>query len=1043
MTARTPRVFSVPFGVEFLPRIADGLLDGELIEGFGKTADPLHLSSVTIYVPTRRSARELRSIFVERLQLNSAILPTVKPLGDIDEDAAMLDGTSLPLDLPPPIGQIERILKLAPLVRAWKSRLPAHVAEMFAEPIAVPVTEADAIWLARDIAALMDEVELEGADWNKLPELAGEDLAGWWQITLEFLQIVTSHWPEFLKQAQRMNPAAHRNARMDIETARLKEFGSKGPVIAAGSTGSIPATARLLSAISRLENGAVVLPGLDMTMDNESWRLLEKGQGDPSIFGHPQYGLRKLLMQIGVSRNGVVQLAGEGGKSAAGSRSKRVKILGEALRPAETTDQWAQGTSQIDDREIPVALDGISLVEAANERDEGLAIAVALRRAIDQGDRKTALVTNDRRLARRVSAELRRYGIIADDSAGRPLSSTMHGNLVRQIADCIFKPGDPVGLLVLFKNPLIRLALAEHEAAWMMSIVELILLRSGPVRPDARSLCALWKKQLVSLDQAQHQPIWFRRIDEEVFEKAGDCVRTFEAALSGLSALRSIKHASIPQLALETAKCLEALCIDEKGSLSNLYGTVEGEAIATFLRNLVSIGSASEVETKGWPQVLDALMAGHVVRPQVGADTRVAIWGPLEARLQSVDTVVLAGLNEGTWPASADADPFMSRFMKTALGLAPPERSTGLAAHDFYMAMGTPKVVITRSLRSGEEPSVPSRWLQRLLTFIGEEESEALRRRGQTLLDYKDHLDKVEDVPFAERPNPKPPLDFRPERFSVTEIETWRRDPYAIFAKRILRLEALEHPLANPDARERGTIIHEIFHRFLMAGINPSAPIAREKLDALAARIFSDAQLPDDVQTLWWRRYQITANEILGLESGLRLESEAQFSEIRAHPIEINNTGVFLSGFADRIVYRFDGSADILDFKTGSYPSRKQARTLIAPQLPIEAAMLKRGSFRDAGALDANDLAYVRVNSDGTVKRESILKDGKETIAASELSEDAWRRLIELVEAFRLPDQGYLSRSLPFRENDADGDYDHLARVLEWSAGAGSGEDAE
>ena len=282
MSARRPRdgkqrLFSIPPGTPFLPAFAKALLEGRLVEGFpGNPSDPLALANATIYVPTRRAARALRSILVDRNSTKSAILPTIKPLGDVDEDAAFFNaGSSGVFDINPPIGTAERLLLLARLIRPWRESLPSHVRALFGvDDVSVPATTADAIWLARDLAGLMDQVETDGAKWSELAGIAPEDLADWWQVTLGFLNIVTNLWPDILAERRLSNPAAHRNDLIWSEVKRLRAHPPAGPVIVAGSTGSIPATAELISAIADLPNGAVVLPGLDRDLDDAAWQML-------------------------------------------------------------------------------------------------------------------------------------------------------------------------------------------------------------------------------------------------------------------------------------------------------------------------------------------------------------------------------------------------------------------------------------------------------------------------------------------------------------------------------------------------------------------------------------------------------------------------------------------------------------------------------------------------------------------------------------------------------------------------------------------------
>src|SRR5690606_376682 len=288
----TPNVFSIPPGVPYLATLAESLLNGTLVPSFRYAGDPLALSEVTIYLPTRRAVRELRAELMKQLGGDTVILPVVRALGEFEEELTDVseEGGAEQLEMLPPIASLDRILMLAPLVQRWKSRLPSHVAALFEEGIIIPASLSDSLWLARDLAGLMDEIELAEGDWAKRAELAPDELAIWWQVTLEFLQIVTMAWPTALAELGKSNPAAHRNAMISAEVARLKRNPPKGPVIAAGSTGSNPAVARLLGAIARLDQGAVVLPGLDLQLDDASWAAIGDS-AELSSCGHPQFGL--------------------------------------------------------------------------------------------------------------------------------------------------------------------------------------------------------------------------------------------------------------------------------------------------------------------------------------------------------------------------------------------------------------------------------------------------------------------------------------------------------------------------------------------------------------------------------------------------------------------------------------------------------------------------------------------------------------------------------------------------------------------------------
>lgn len=1037
MSAAPPRLFTIPPGAPFLRTLADALLEGRLCDGFD-AGDPLALAAATIYLPTRRAARELRSIFVTRMPGSSAILPTIRALGEFDEDGALFDGGFRDsLDLAPPVSRLERLLLLGELVRAWRRRLPAHVAGMFEEEVVIPTSAADAVWHARHLCELMDEVETEGADWSKLAGLVADDLAGWWQVTLDFLAIIVEQWPAILAARGQSNPAAHRSRLIRLEAERLKLHGPRGPVIAAGSTGSVPATCELLSVIARLPQGAVVLPGLDHAMDARSWTVLNSPAPEPAVLGHPQYGLAKLLRALRARREEVVEI----GTPSADLAARRI-VVAESLRPAATTDAWAAARTG-SAHDTAAALADVSLVEAANERDEALAVAIALKQAAADPEARVALVTPDRNLARRVSAELLRFGVVADDSGGRPLTRTPPAELLRLVLEAVFRPGDPVTIVALLKHPLLALELERPMVRRAAETIELVALRGGTGRPDVLRLAELFDARLAGIAE-KRAPFWMGRLSAGRLEDARAVLQRLAAALAPLGRLRDQPATDVPTLSRAAVTAFEAAGRAADGGLAELYRGDAGEKLAEFLRSLVATDAPFAFPASDWPDVFAALIAPEVVKPRPGAESRIAIWGALEARLQTVDLLVVGSLNEGVWPRQAEADRFMSRVMKSGLELEPPERRIGLAAHDFMMAMGARRVVLSRSVRSGDAPAVASRWLQRLLTYAGEAAAEQLRGRGDRLLGWARLLDSGERQPFAARPNPTPPVEARPRRFSVTEIETLRRDPYAIYARRILRLQPLDPLICDPGVADRGTLFHDILHRFTQSGVDPRSDTALDRLLDIGKACFAELGLPADIEALWWPRFLRMAPEILDWEAGRAPNLSSRHAEAAARPLEVGRTGVTLSGRADRIDLLPAGMADILDYKTGSTPSKGQAHTLIAPQLALEGALLKRGAFGELGARDLADLAYVRLRANGQVEHESILEFNRQARAAGDLAEEAWQRLEQLLIHYQDPGSGYKSRALPFREGDVSGDYDHLARVLEWSAGGdGDGEASE
>ncbi|WP_330169364.1 double-strand break repair protein AddB [Bartonella grahamii] len=1030
-----PRVFSISPGAAFLPHFVDALLSGSLIDNFASSGDiQTALADSLIYVPTRRAARALRLAFVERSDTQSTFLPTIRALGDIDEDSFLFaENHTSALD--PPIEESERLLLLARLIRSWRENLPAHMRAMFGtEDVLIPAHTADAIWLAQDLAHLMDEIETEGADWSKLKNIAPDMVAEWWQITLDFLTIVTQNWPEILTERQRSNPAEWRNQALTMHAETLRCMSPDKPIIAAGVSGSIPAVSHLLKVIASLPKGAVVLPGLDLHMDEEQWNALStsnKGKTAydffdhaENVFSHPQYHLKKLLTLMECQRHHVCEIGQQNI-----TKKRRMALLSEALRPASTTDKWVQIVR--DDYENLCA--DWSFIEAINEREEALAIAVTLRKAIEEPQKTAALITNDRNLARRVAVELQRFGIEANDSGGTPLAQTLPVTLLRLILENVLQPDDSIAFLSLLKHPLTTLQQNRHRLREMAENFELFVLRGNTGRIN---LCECDQFLEKWIEIYFHNSSEINAFDQQKCEEARFLCHLLRKAVEPLTSLmKQEKECTINEAAIATVEVFENFGRNEDNSLAHLYQHEAGQALSKFLRELISDQSGLTFHLCEWPAMFSAIIANRSVTPSPGGHPRLFIWGTLESRLQTVDTVVIGGLNEGSWPISTRNDVFLSRPMKMMLTLEPPEQRIGLSAHDFQWAMGMDKVVMSRALRVNHTPSIPSRWLQRMETVVGKQVWKKIRERGEILRHWTKMLDHTGITSEVERPCPAPPLDIRPRHFSVTEIETLRYDPYAIYAKKILRLKPLKELIHDPSASERGTLYHAILASFCTQIKNPNAANALNVLLSIGRKEFDKFNFPPDIEVIWWNSFENLAPRLIQWEQSLGLRE--RYSEVVSQKIPIGTTGVTLSGRADRLDVLPDKTIEILDFKTGTPPSSKQVRELLFPQLALETALLIQGGFPDFQDLTPSNLFYIPLNGKDEIKSQSILlkkQDGKTHLSAVNLGENAWENLIALITYYQNPQQGYLSHAVPMSKR-YEGDYDHLARLWEWSSG--------
>jgi ATP-dependent helicase/nuclease subunit B len=446
-------------------------------------------------------------------------------------------------------------------------------------------------------------------------------------------------------------------------------------------------------------------------------------------------------------------------------------------------------------------------------------------------------------------------------------------------------------------------------------------------------------------------------------------------------------------------------------------------AVDAALADLAARGELT-VPPQDWPATFEALIAGEVVRGPLTEDA-VRILGPLEARLQAFDHAILGGLNEGTWPATADAGPWMSRGMMSAFGIDLPERRIGLAAHDFAIAASQPRVTLSRALKSGGEPQVASRWWQRLLAFAGEE-AEPARARGARLVHLAGEMDRRPALPPPGRPCPAPPVEARPTSFSVTEVARLVRDPYAVYAKRVLGLKPLDPLEEEPGAGDRGDLVHRVLARFVGEG-HHRANDAEGRFHAIVAEELRELSHAPDAQALWGARLAFIAPAVVAAEAERAPRAARSLTEVEAEATLPG--GLVLKGRIDRIDIAPDGSAEVIDYKTGRTPSARQVKSFLEPQLPLEAALIRTGAVEGVPA-DAPlaDLSYVRLAA-GREAVEWVPRAGGE---ADDLASGALERFLALSALYADPAQGYLSRARLEFAGELDGDYDHLARAAEW-----------
>jgi ATP-dependent helicase/nuclease subunit B len=959
-----PRLFGLPPGADFPALVVRGLR--ERLAG----APPETWAATRVYVNSDRMRDRIATILAAE---GANLLPRIAVVTDIGRD------TVAP-GLPPAVPPLRRRLELSVLIGRLLDRLP-------------DLAPREALFdLADSLGDLLDEMQGEGVHPDVIASLDVSDHSGHWQRTRDFMAIVA---PYFTADAP---PDAEARQRRMVEelAAQWQANPVQTPVIVAGSTGSRGTTLRLMQAVAALPQGAVILPGFDPDLPPAVWQ----GMGDAlTAEDHPQFRFRRLLDALNLSPDAVRPWASDPPPSA-----DRNRLISLSLRPAPVTDQWlTEGAALPDLRQATAAL---TLIEAPDPRAEALSIALILRRAAEEGNRIAALVTADRALARRVTAALDRWGIRPDDSAGRPLAQSAPGRFLRMVAAL---PGARLSgdvLLALLKHPLTASGEARGAHLRLTRALEMRLRRHGPAYPEAGDILKFATRQ-----DDPDTPAWAGWV---------------AACLTAINPHPRPLAGALDDM-LTLARMLAAGPGGEgSGSLWDEGAGAEARRAMQALTEAADAGG--EVTPADLARLLDSVLAGRVVRETAEAHPRIRIWGPREARVQGADLLILGGLNEGGWPAMPAPDPWMNRTMRHQAGLLLPERQIGLSAHDYQQAAGAPEVVLTRARRDAEAETVPSRWLNRLVNLMaglpdrhGPEALAAMRARGADWL----ALVRVVENPGARvapapRPAPVPPVGLRPRLLPVTDIRTLIRDPYAIYAKRILGLYRLNPLRAEPDARLRGSVLHKVMERFISERTEDEPPEAtRARLSATTAAVLADEVPWPAARLLWQARVDRAADVILA--AGARPGARALVVE-QTGVATLAGLGFTLTARADRIDELADGRIHIFDYKTGSPPSKRE-QAHFDKQLILTAAIVENGGFTELGGpRSVEGVTYVGLGSSAKLETTPLSPD---EIGA------AWDSLARLIAAYLQPDKGYPSRRA-VQWTRFPGDYDHLARFGEW-----------
>lgn len=961
-----PKLYTIPLGQS----VADTLA-GHLVRNPGENRETL--ADTLVLLPNNRAIKTLTGSFLRHAD-KGLLLPRMVAVGDLALDEALgplIDpiGDATQPPVPPAIGDIERRILLARLIREQR---PA-------------ITPVEAMRLARHLAGALDQLDVEeiGLDRVRKHDLRADLQSHWQSAYGDFLNIAEDFATELAKRGQ-MNPAARRNALLGRFAMALPH---DVPVIAAGISTAAPAVADLLRAVARLPNAMIIWPHVDLTMSGQDWDLLgpvlREGDLSPeSEESHPQFHLKLLFDRMAIRREEIELFPNTKASNALGA-------VDEIFCRADASLHW----SALEPARKRLA--HARLLTAADSAEEALAISVLVREAIEVPEKTVALVTPDRELAVRVAAQLRRWDILVDDSAGQPLVQLPPATLLLAVAELYADQMGPVSLLAVLKHPLVRAG--EGRLEWLEKVRALDLALRGPrlgigSRAIADALIRACGGELLSAWWAETSTL-FEGFQGTAKHKLPVIIDLLSAAASALT----------------------------DGSV---WQGQAGRQLAQLLEDYraTDMASLGDMDRSAVPAMLAQLLDAEVTRPVYGSHPRVAIYGLLEARLQQADLVICGGLNEGSWPQLAKPDPWLAPRLRRELGLPGLDRNIGLSAHDLASLLGSAEVVLTRAERDRGGPTKSSRFILRMQALLGRQ----LQQETRALT-----LARAIDLTPAVAPQPQPaPMPTRQQRLvdiSVTQVELLKADPYSFYARHILRLNSLDSVGGEPNAAWRGTVVHDVLEQWAKQDdFDPGKLVTR------ANTLIANPAFHPALRVLWQPRVTAGLEWIAAETAKLRAEGRTVISAEKEGRLQLG--GITLKGRADRIDRNADGSLVIVDYKTGKTPTTKSVAAGFSLQLGLIGAMAQAGVI-DGVSGDATGFEYWTTGKNGDggfgkISRPASEKSKNENLLPDRFVAFAVNQASDAIKTWITGAAPFTAKLNP--EYAPYGHYDQLMRLAEW-----------
>ncbi len=947
-------------------------------------ADLIYLSKVTILLPSRRSCRVIKEIFLKQAGKNAIILPNIMAIGDIDKHEIGLKFLELnqlsdfnKLVVKPSSSLKYRCL-LIDEIRKFNDKT-----HLFGKNI--HTNQIDLI--ASNLEDFLAEVDREELDLDNLENVDEIDLATHKQKILQFLRHFGSNWRQVLAKNDLKYNLSYQREIIDLNSKYLDQNKTEFPIIAAGSTGSMKATSRLLKTISSLENGFIFLFGLDKDIKPEIWDVISDS--------HPQFMLKRLLETLKILPNQVKDIKFEQFQQ----KDEQInKLLSYSFLPASKTDIW----TKINDLS-EVSVQDLTQIECKDSFDEAAIISLIMLKAINQKDQSAALVTSDKNLAMMVKEILLKFDVNIDNSKNNKLVDSEIVSYLLSIAVFMTLDFKASNLLTILKNKITRVGFEDVFYLDNLKLFELEILRKN---------FSLKNIDLVA-----------QKIEEFNDDNLSDWFKKIRTTLNIFS-LKEGKS-SFYQVLLKNLECAKKLSENNKNEigLDKLTGV---EEFFEFLEEVRGEASSFKVESEVYYKILRQFLSGYNFDIKQNHHPRLHILSPIEARLMNFDVMIVSNLNENEFSSQIKTQNWLSRKMRLDFGLSDLTRKIGVSAFDFSNYLGNRQVFLTRSLLSNNSPTTKLRFLLKLETVLKAtnlvdklddgkywyfllEEFNNFQEDNRFLSEKKRHQQLSKNLA-------NPPLKDRIKKISVTDVGKWIRDPYYIYAKRILNLKPLNKIDEEASFANFGNFVHETLENF----VNDYDKIDKNNrlnilLTTYGQKYFIKYFLNQENHLLWWPRFENIAKWFIKNEIEVRKNLKNCDTELSAN---IVIDGVNISTKIDRINVDLEGNIEIIDYKTGMIAAALDIRKGLEPQLPLEALI-----FLNKNGFDLENVKKLQYYcAKGRDKNE--IKDLKDVDKLIKAANNGIEQLIDIFNKFKTPFYPCPDPDI-YKKNE----YHHLARI--------------